>query len=210
MPITHPPREVQSGRFERFLQRILNLKGAGRLRSVLPDLRSTINLTGPVLFEERLYKGWLSYSCFVSSAAPGAGNVNVYRLNNPAGSGVLVSVDSYAFNPAAATECRIGLVTPFLALPQTVGPLDTRIGVDSMRSAAIFNVEVAIGVPPINQLLFGHRSVTLSAFPPSQSLAIILTPGRALMIVQTTLNAADSLHISWSERGVDPGELAPS
>jgi len=90
--------EVLVGRYNRFIQRLLGIKGDAALRQIAGEIQPTMQVDDGLALENRFEIGWRSFVS-VTQLAGSVGNAGHVRLRNPPGSGVIAVVEKlYAAN----------------------------------------------------------------------------------------------------------------
>jgi hypothetical protein len=87
--------EILVGRFNRFLQKLLGMKGPASMAQLASDLQPT--LAFDVGNEGAYLQSWNLFSFTALVAAQGAGNQGALRLRNPTGSNVIALVTKAFF-----------------------------------------------------------------------------------------------------------------
>ncbi len=214
-PVARDSSDISVGRFETFVRRLFSLKGGGLLTSVGTDVRPVVNLTGLMLFEERLYKDIRSYAFTDRRAAGGAGTANQWRLNNPQNSGLIIVVEQILFNTGTAGNIILGLDNVTAGAQQQVALLDTRVlggpgQTPLVTSGAIVAWQVA-AVPVALAQFDQGRLATAKNWPNTElsgNGALVLAPGYGIVVWNDALNSADAITLAWYERAADKAELA--
>ena len=99
--------EILAGRLNRAIQKFTSMKG----EPPAPQLSGEMVPVFPLFWgaENRYLEGWQRFGFLILPNAAGVGNVNAYRLRNPAKSGVVAVVDVVPCDGGeAGGSCRVG------------------------------------------------------------------------------------------------------
>ena len=96
--------EIGAGRFNRFLQKLFQIKGPPPSRQLATDVISQIQMDEGRVLEHRPLLSIRSFARSITVAAGGAGNKSGYRLRNPVGSNVIVTLEKVACASIAADQ----------------------------------------------------------------------------------------------------------
>jgi hypothetical protein len=205
--------EVMVGRYVRFLQKFLGIKG----RQPAPltfsgELAATWGLFHGN--ENRYLEGWNQFG-FSTALAASAGNANAFQLRNPAGSNVIGVVTKLKLgatgtattmitslgvaaanltNPLAMTNARFdprGNPTPSLlfSTQQVAAPTDLANQIDRT------NLGIAAGVSGVVDVIV------------TDTQEIPILPGDGIRIRNTVVNVEGEMAIWWRERVLEESEL---
>src|SRR5258708_40293223 len=83
--------EILVGRYNRFLQKLLAMKGGPPAPQLATEIGTNIQLFHGV--ENRYLEGWQRFGGQFSVPAAGVGNVGGFRFRNPAGNNVITAVE---------------------------------------------------------------------------------------------------------------------
>src|SRR5260370_33791823 len=101
------------GRFNRFLQRFLSMKGGPPSAQLSTEIASQIELDNAGWLENRFPMGWRSYGGFAIGAAA-VGQTSAVFLRNPTTSGIIAVIEKLTIVMGAAAS------TPILS--RSIGP----------------------------------------------------------------------------------------
>lgn len=204
--------EILAGRFNRFVQKLLSIKGPVSLVAASPDLA----FQHPIFHgaENRYLEGWALFGRHASQASPGVGNTLNIELRNPAGSGIIAVVTRAMFaellaTNTAATNSGLALFRNATADQNT---LNSGFGWDLRDRPAStcnmsFNTAAATPIGGTSQNLFlgsVGAQVTVDMIPPGQE--IVLTPGTALSMQAGNTNDSATGGYWWRERPLEDSE----
>jgi hypothetical protein len=196
--------EILVGRYNRFLQKLLGLKGG----PPSPQLASEIT-SGFVLFngvENRNLEGWDKFGGSFQQPAVGAQN-SCARIRNPAASNIIAVIEKI-------------LVTSSLADTNLLfeqGPITT----DLVAAVFTFSRWDARGRPNASAVISGGNNVgglgstkLEAALAPNTNYEPIVTdnqempllPGDAIQVRTTAVNTLLQFSIWWRERFLEEGE----
>ncbi len=198
--------EILAGRFNRFLQKHLSMKGLPPSPQLAGDIQPVLAL---YLGEEaNVHQGWEPFAIDVlQPAAVGAGNE--LRLRNPTLSGVIVRLESIYFsaNSVSRIDLQYGQPGADLGTSQAaaVRSLDTRGRAQS--------VLVASSAQPAAQSQIGTN--INSAFTAANTWTDFLVSGHQLLLLPTsavqlsdsTLNISTVMGFRWWERALEDSEV---
>ncbi len=202
--------EIQVGRYNRFFQKLLSLKGAASVRSLVPEIGGVWNLFHGA--ENRYLEGWDRFAvthAFLASAA----NLNEMRIRNPVGSNLIAVIEKIIFSNSSGgndqynvSAATVGADLATIISTATIGPWDNR-GRSGPGMILSFTQAAA------NNNLGGTQKWAGNA-PTSQAIEVIgtdiaeipLAPGSAIEIENATLNVPSAFSIWWRERFLEDSE----
>lgn len=187
MPDSQNPEHVQK------LVQEFQLKGGNLIPSITAEIVPTVlvaDLSREARAEDR--RGVVA----VVGAAAGAGNQNVFDLVNPAGSGVLVHVESFWVKGAAIDNVGIDIIAGGSATGNAVWR-DLRIA--GRPACKILRSALAAAALPAVSWNVADVSLPLE-------INYSLTPGNRLRFRQDAQNTAMDLSIFFRERDLRTGE----
>lgn len=138
-----------------------------------------------------------------------AAELGTFRINNPAGSGVLCSVNFLALTPGGATNVHARIFNVEAAALTdgiSTGPLDTRWNFPgTVISPVIFSAQTQVAVISGGVLIW--NSTTNTNMLQQITMPIVLAPNSHLDIQAQTVNSSQRIIAHWHERGVSALEL---
>lgn len=194
------PQEIQVGRFSGLLHKLLSMREGSPAPYLAPDLIATL-----VLEADRPEWAWLAGTrlgigrVFEAANAGGPSSVTV---DNPTGSGVLVTVEGI-INNDAANEYLLNFTTPAaLGAFGSGNQRDTRAGAfpTIMATTVDFTSGWAVAVPGTN------LSTVLLLQGVALTWPFVLIPGTALVVGGSAANRAIDIAFKWQERVFEPSE----
>lgn len=198
--------EILVGRYNRFLQKFLSIKGG----PPSPQLASEIMATWAMFHgaENRYLEGWDQYSASFSLAAGGAGNVDMLRVRNPVGSNVIAVVFKASIANLLSDGCVLesGPIAADL-IPNAV--VNNRMDARSRPQTAMnISTTGAAAIPLIVRAIANIQANQTYDFITFEDQEIPILPGDAIQLRQTTNNQAVSLTLQWRERFLEDSERA--
>jgi len=200
--------EIQVGRFNRFFQKHLGIKGGPPVPSLAPEISP--NFTLPFFNDILFPLSWNMYGAQSSVVATAANNGDL-RLRNPATSNVIaVVLRACVMSTAAVTTfytLQYGQPTTDAQSVMLRRALDGRLGGSVTGSAVIpsigFNNADQIGTSIYRRQAPSGGDVE---FILDRDWNIILTPGDGIQIQCGTQNQAMDGSLIWLERFLEEGE----
>jgi hypothetical protein len=201
--------EILVGRYNRFLQKLLSMKGG----PPAPQLSSEIN-AGFVLTngkENRWLEDFNDFGVNFFLVAGGAGNRGVMRLRNPAGSNVIAVLQRITLSNNDASTIQPNLSFTNTNLDRST--LNTTSGLGEGRSTRAStciassqnNAVVAITGTVFYICTLGPNANQDVIVTDGHEL--VLTPGIELNIFIQSTNQAGSCSLLWRERAMEESEL---
>lgn len=205
--------EILAGRLNRFVQKLLSIKGPTSLVAVSADLRFIHPISSGI--ENQYLQGWDHFGLATFVGAAGAGNLSLFELRNPPGSGIVGVVTRAFGGESIATNTAFGLNTQLqLARGATTdqNTLLSPIGWDQRGRPAptlitSSNTAAVTGVGGIHQIL-GQASAPAFALTElmAPGLEIPVLPGTAVYIQSGNVNVALEAMFWWRERPLEDSE----
>ncbi|SRR5216683_2163026 len=198
--------EILAGRYNRFLQKLLSMKGG----PPAPQLASEITVGIPLMHgaENRYLEGWDQYAASFQLAPGGIGNQDVLRVRNPVGSNVVAVFFKASASTAAAFD------TIFLETGAGIADLIPN-AVANNRFDARSRPQTSMNISTIGQVptAFGSTKAlgnvvanTTLDFIVYENQEIPILPGDALQLRQGVLNQAVIFTLQWRERFLEDSE----
>lgn len=207
--------EIQSGRFNRYVQKLLGIKGGPPVPTVGSDFVNVLPF--PAMLGIDHYMAGVDLFGFAVTLTGSAGNISFLEIRNPVGSNVGIVVvlasgyetaaaDQFAFNLYKnATSDQGTLLAGSSALPwdrrtQRIGPS----AIVSWNAASAFvSPSAAAGARTVIQLA-GPINTPVQLIPPGFEVPIL--PGDACGISTVNVAVALSASIWWRERFLEEPE----
>jgi hypothetical protein len=203
--------EVQVGRYVRFLQKFLGIKG----RQPAPLTFSGELNAHWALFhgvENRELEAWGRFAQWFQVAAGGAGTQGAVRFRNPTTSGVVAVFEKIVYvNTAAATDqaaIQLGPLTTDLATVVAYANqrLDPRQPVVNPNLIASQQAAAGLGLASGNKLMVGCTSGVTMDFIWDEDQEITLLPGDVLQVIEGGSNQQFTVSFIWRERLMEESE----
>jgi hypothetical protein len=205
--------EILVGRYNRFMQKLLSMKGPACLSQLAGELQPSLPFFNGV--ENRYLEAWNRFAAAMQLAAGAAGNKSSVLFRNPVGSNVIAVFEKILdANNGAAAQLNAMILAPStvdLATLQStaIGRLDARAGSTAGSSLILSKTNVAPAIIGANAQWIWNVAVSqnldLVVFEDQE---VTLLPGDALQIF--TVAAAVPLTDSfvWRERLLEDSERA--
>lgn len=200
--------EVQVGRYQHLLERLLSMKGEIAQQQLAPEILPILVLESErpewkALANERLCVGG-------AFAAATVGQFSVVQLWNPAPARTLVVVDSLIVNPQQAGFILLSHwdtgASGGSAVAGSRGFRDGRLPRGGASTAALTFGYTNAARPgtSIASLYFSAAPFNSQVIP----LSFVLTPGRGLAVESVVVNNAISAYFNWRERKIEDSEAS--
>jgi len=203
--------EILAGRFNRFLNKLFNMKGGPPAAQLQGDIGSTISFfIGP---ETYFHQGWNMYGAFSSTAAVAA-QFGAIQLRNPTASGVVaVILKAFFTNTVGAADQPYLQVGPRITDLTTVNAL-TLARFDPRNTAAQSAMTPSSQTNAAQQTLGATATKWQGALALNASVDIInsdlqtfpLLPGDVLLASSNIVNQALNFAFWWMERPLEDSE----
>jgi hypothetical protein len=202
--------EILVGRYNRFLQKLLTLKGGPPAPQLSSEVGVTFNLFNGV--ENRYLEGWNRFA-WSFLAGPTAAQTNGLRLRNPSGSNVVAVIEKitvWASGSATVPLVSIGDNNPDLetSASPAPAPLDNRQGTLANHTSTLIASTGALS--PASQRIIWQGSNTTVAnvsdviWDENQEIPIL--PQRSITVQQIQVNTQLSAAFFWRERFLEESE----
>jgi hypothetical protein len=199
--------EILVGRYNRFLQRLLSMKGGPPSPQLASEIQPQMDLEA-VPVELRFLLGWHLYHQTVQQLASPA-NTSGVQIRNPLTSGAVAVITSLQISVSAGETVDIS---------QTFGgvtaDLTNVFGGQRADSRAKLNpVLIPSSFAPVADLAGLVFAATIVISNPYEFLnkeydAIPMFPGHTLRIVGQAVNTDLRVHFKWRERPIEEGEVS--
>jgi hypothetical protein len=198
--------EIQVGRYNRSLQKLLSMKGPAALESLQPELVAVINTFYGT--ENRYLEGWDTFSLGTADAGT-SGNLSAIRIRNPVGSGIVAVLTKANVSVAVSEIVRMSFGSIAGDLSVVVTPSGSNLDlrgrpfptcVISHQSTA----GTADSIRVIDDILLPTN--TPYDFIVDSEAQLPLLPGSAYDIVGETVTTAIHGSFRWRERVLEESE----
>ena len=204
--------KLLAGRFNRFVEKLFATKeGRSSLDTISPELQITYTMLTGV--EDRYLQGWNRYAQDFSQPAV-AGQFSIAELRNPAGSGVIIVLESLLVRNNSATvsnyQFSIRAQTTDQATVSTgqVIRLDPRGGPTPSSILSIGSSATAPNINAANMVTICLPNGGSSQFIQTTNQELTVLPGDAILVFNNTVNLAGQISMLWRERVLEPSELS--
>jgi hypothetical protein len=201
--------EILAGRFNRFLQKHLSMKGPPPAAQLAGEIVPAVDFVTGV--ESFLHQGWQKYGVYFTRAAVAAQN-SAAEIRNPKTSGVIVVIESIVFatvqGVAVCYSTNSGPLTTDLAtsVVPTFARWDGRGGLNPSAILSVGNNATGISAPNKHVCCLAANTAIELINHGDQELPI--SPGDALQLLTLTLNVNLDVGVQWRERPLEDSELA--
>jgi len=198
--------EIQVGRFNRMLQKLLSMKGPASMNELSSTLQPAVGVFSGA--ENRFLESWFRYGVWLNAAAV-AGNLSEAFIRNPTGSNVIAVIEKLSASSIAGTVQTMtvsygqpGLVDLTL---QTGRSLDGRNAGSPVLKTSFGST---LGGRTIGTNIESARGAdgTTADFILTDNQEITLSPGDALQVEDNGANIAMFVSIIWRERFLEDSE----
>jgi len=202
--------EILVGRFNRFMQKFLSMKGRASLRTLSDELFPVIPIFNGV--ENRVLESWNRFGLAFNLGANGAGNGSDFRFRNPAGSNVLSVIEKLSVNSTVAGTMQI-------VRQVTTVDLGTLAVVTASRqdARALPQPTTILSVTQTGAIatIAGQQTIVLVPMQPTipiydvilnENQEITVLPGDAIEVNPGGVNIGEVVSIMWRERFLEESE----
>ena len=202
--------EILVGRFNRFAQKFLSMKGGPPLPTLGTDLGITIPLR---IYTSELYLMGIDQFGRVATNTANAGASFGIRFRNPVASGIVATFHKLVLwtSVSDSVQLEVGATTVDYVLVENGIPLDPRQGpragavilsaTNAATAGASLGANTAIDVRPVSNALN-----SLNDYFKEESEYISLLPGQAINIIGSIVNSAATANVMWLERALEDSE----
>jgi hypothetical protein len=200
--------EINVGRYNRFLQKLLGMKGGPPAPQLSSDISTSINLFNGV--ENRYLEAWQRYSVTLNAPAVAA-NGSAVQIRNPASSNMVAVIEMLLFNFIQPATLHLSNGPTNVDLPSQVGPansrLDPRGSQTPVCSLTFQNSVAALAGDLLNVMLVtSGLTATPQNFIFTEDQELPLLPGDAYRVAATAVNVQVIITLMWRERFLEEGE----
>jgi hypothetical protein len=200
--------EILIGRWNRFLQKLLSMKGGPPAPQLASEIGPTFEMENPPV-ENRYLLGWDRYAILITGPA-NPGTNSGCRLRNPVGSNVVIVIEGIEINTSVGdTAIVIDHGATTLDNANVLAPAAFRLDARSRpRSTAVLSVTSA-GNPgglPNNIALVAVTNTQSRGFIADEHQEITVLPGDAIQVRSNAVNTALTSSFMWRERLLEESE----
>jgi hypothetical protein len=198
--------EILVGRYNRFIQKLLSMKGDASLFQFSTEMMAVLPFFSGS--ENRYLEGWNRFGNQISVAANGALNSAV-RLRNPSGSNLLVVIEEViVFNlNAAALQYQMQHGVQAADLTTIQAPVSGRLDARGNANPSTVN-SVGNGTPGYGSALNGFVLLpnTTIVLPNNENQELPILPGDAYDVFTAVVNVTLNVGLIWRERLLEESE----
>jgi hypothetical protein len=199
--------EILVGRYNRFLQKLLVVKGGPPAAQLASEIQPVIPLFHGI--ENRNLEGWDLFATYSAFAGVAAQNTTL-QINNPTTSNVVAVFEKMNFFVPATDQITLrkgpGAV---LLLPQLVGAVMREDPRGRQTASILFSTNDAGHVPTLVQNFAGVLAgpAVMGEFIKTHNQEIALMPGDMIQISVNTVGATQLTGgVKWRERFLEDSE----
>jgi hypothetical protein len=196
--------EILAGRFNRLLQKMLQLKGPAPAPQLSSEITPALDVED-IPVELRVLMNYNLYGVALQVPAVAAQNAGA-QLRNPLGSGVIAVIEQIFFSASAASVAAVTTAynNPANMTNSFVGTRrDLRAqGTSQIPSSGNNFADLAFG---LYQGTFAAASMTPLILDRHQEIPVL--PGQAVRVNNSTQNTQTWISIIWRERAIEESEL---
>lgn len=196
--------EILVGRYNRAIQKLLNMKGPASLRQIAGELISTWQFFNGV--ENRVLESIFTYEQ-AQPAGPVAAQTNAFQLRNPLTSGIISVIESLIVEATVNDLFEISHSNANPADLATVlggAATDSRIAIGPSSIYSFSSASVGFLVNSLKHVAVPANSAL--ELIQQQNQEIVLGPGSAVRINNNVVNTTNRVSIRWRERVLEESE----
>ena len=203
--------EILAGRFARGIQKIFSMKGAVPVKQAAGEVMSVVELENFMSLEHRLIFSVRSFTFSSGVGAGGAGTFAAFRMRNPVGSNVVVTLEKFLFVAQTAVPDQ-----PFITRgPTGTGDLGTivsgQVSIRDLRMGPVNSTMVLSTGTPVATV--GVQQMQLSCVANTQvdgilipNHEIVIAPGDLVTLWSHVANQGIAFTFMWRERALEESE----
>jgi len=205
--------EILVGRYNRFLQRLLSMKGSPPSPQLASEIQPQFDLN-EVPIELKGLLGWTLWG-IANNGQLVAGGFTAIRIRNPANSGAIVVIEKAAIGGASTTQVVMimdGTTTPAAPLDLPGGNVQAATR-DPRKSAsqpsAVVSVTAGSQITAFTGNLLDFADATANVrvdFIITDHQEIVVAPGHFLTIYNNAVTTSLVGIFWWRERSIEEGE----
>jgi hypothetical protein len=201
--------EILAGRFNRFLQKYLSMKGGPPAAQLASEIMGQFDVEDlPV--ELRALMGYDRFSVSIVGAAVAA-QTSGLQLRNPLNSGVICILEKWTFAAAVASQQNLSVsYNGITAVDETNvlagARLDGRQG-GAVQSPLIVSFGNAFADLATQFAVFSNNTVGTFDLIIDKYHQLTIAPGQTIRLNVTTVNVAFNSWIIWRNRPLEDSEL---
>jgi hypothetical protein len=198
---------INVGRYNRWIQKLLSMKGPVTLESINPELHPVLQTYHGI--EELVHQGWDMFgTAFTQNAV--AAQFPAQRFRNPTGSNIVAVFTKIAVG--STTGLFADLTVQALNTDLSTTPALNLVGLDTRgRNAPSlkYSNEVAVGTVNLANIIardFTAVSAPMADFIKTREQGIPLLPGNCIQVTGPTANNSLVVAWRWQERFLEESE----
>lgn len=199
-----PWNSIQGGRWDTFLRRLFSIKQGQISPSIAGDI-TPIMVVQEFQPELHFLRGERLYAVTDTLPGSGGGTFNTLQLENPLGSGLLITILGYSVFAGATDRTWDSFITPAVALAGAADPIARDSRLDAIRPGADPTTGAAAAAITVTRRTGNYTN--LAGTSHIQTVPHILLPGLAFAIQVRTATQSGDFYIFWRERVFEPSEL---
>jgi hypothetical protein len=201
--------EILVGRYNRFVQKLLSMKGPAALSQLSGELSPSLAMLNGA--ETKYLQGWDQFG-FSTQTAANAGQLSGIQLRNPTGSNVIAVFERVqGFAALANDQPKYGIIattTDFTVFTNTRANFDPRGRTNPTLILSRGNLTANFTAPTLWQgaVVFNGDPTVEAIVTEGQEFPLL--PGEALQFNGSQLNQAVNYTFKWRERFLEDSERA--
>jgi hypothetical protein len=200
--------EILVGRYNRAMQKLLQMKGEASLVTLSEEISPTFTLFYGA--ENRYLEGWDRFATILNQPAVAA-NQSVVRLRNPATSNAVAVIEKAKGISLVADQPIFGIGITALDLATVVAMTGSKLDPRGRPNPALFlSRQATTAAAPaldtnIDQVVYPATGGSQD-FITFEDQEVPLLPGMAVQIFSNTVNAGLTVSYIWRERFLEEAE----
>ena len=204
--------EILVGRFNRGLQKLLQVKGQAPAPQLAAEITPSIQLEDFTAAEHRFVHGISRYG-HRNQASAVAAQLTSWRLRNPVGSNVIVVLEKLMLFPGAGDQPRVSVGSATVDLANLDGVTNSNLdardrpqatlivsNVTAAAPAGLTNAHVILSTPQLTTVATVYDLIVT----PNQEIPIL--PGGAIQLDNQIANLIFGVSFIWRERYLEESE----
>jgi len=207
--------EILTGRFNRYLQKLTQIKGSPPVPSLATEMMPTIPTEPPELPVENRYLAGIDQFWLAITTGVVAAQNSAVRLRNPVGSNTLVTIEwlglSETVNDLTAPYLIMHILSnsAVIDLPSSQNASTPIDGRTVRKSTLIMSQNTNVGTPSgtfaLQIPIAANGFFSLQLF---EDMEIVMAPGTVIQFTTTVLNTQLQVSAKWRERFLEDSERA--
>jgi len=207
--------EILTGRFNRYLQKLTQIKGSPPVPSLATEMMPTLPTEPPELPVENRYLAGIDQFWLAITTGVAVGANSGVRLRNPAGSNTLVTIEWLGLSETQNDNVAPYLIMHILPnlvlsdLPSSQNASNAIDGRTLRKSTLIMSQNTNVGLPAGTFAL--EIPMTANGFFSLQlfdDMEIVMVPNTSIQFTTTAFNTQLQVSAKWRERFLEDSERA--